>query len=175
MRLLQTLALICTTILTARCGAVTEELPTYDETSIIVVGDQAPDFTATTLSGEEFTLSECRGEVVLLILFSHTCPDCKALFDDVKSYGQELESLGIELIAVSRGGETKEVEAFATDNGYSFDIVADSTAEIYYKYAEMYVPRTYVIDGEGVVRYTTVEYGATHLRDIISEIESLNE
>ena len=173
MRLLQTLALICTTILAARCGAVTEELPTYEETSIINVGDEAPDFTATTLQGERFTLSEHRGEVVLLILFSHICPDCKALLDDVMLYKNSIDNTGARVVAIAREGNRNDIEEYMTTNNYHFDVVVDNKRAIYNTYATMYVPRTYLINTEGIVTYTTIEYDSSYIPTILTEIDSL--
>lgn len=40
------------------------------------VGDIAPNFTISTLSGSDFTLSDHEGKVVLLFFFGNTCPSC---------------------------------------------------------------------------------------------------
>jgi cytochrome c-type biogenesis protein len=140
---------------------------------LVTVGDMAPDFTARTLQGEIFTLSEERGNVVLVVLFSHTCPDCKALFNDIVSRIDDIEASGVRMIAVSRGGTQHEIEEYMLTNGYTFDVIADSSAEIYKLYATTYVPRTYLVDRDGVIRYTTIEYNATYVDDIIQQISHL--
>ena len=173
MRLLNIAILGVVAVAMTRCGAINEDLPTHVESSIIVAGDVAPDFSATTLRGEEFTLSATRGEVVLLVLFSHTCPDCKALFDDLMLHKSEIESLGVRLIAVSRGGSKDEIEAYVRDNGYDIEVIADSSKYIYYLYATTYVPRTYLIDRAGVVDSITIEFDSDHLPHIIGRIRQL--
>ena len=170
MRLLTTIALLSTMLTLVGCGAINEELPPYEATSIINVDDQAPDFTATTLCGEQFTLSEHSDEVVLLILFSHTCPDCKALLDDITARQADITA---RLIAISRDGSCEEVAQYMDDNGYHFDVIIDNNREIYNLYATMYVPRTYLIDQDGVVRHTTIEYAETHVQNIIEWIKTL--
>lgn len=157
------------------CGTINEELPTYEESSIINVGDYAPDFSATTLSGEIFSLSAHEGDIVLLILFSHTCPDCKSLFDDVMLYKDDIERLGATTIAVSRGGSTEDIEAYMNLHGYTFDAIADGEAAIYRLYATTYVPRTYLINHQGLVEFTTIEYSSTYLPQILEQIARVVE
>lgn len=163
-----TAALLC-----MGCDMINDELPSYKESSLVTVGDMAPDFTARTLQGEIFTLSEERGNVVFVVLFSHTCPDCKALFNDIVSRIDDIEASGVRMIAVSRGGTQHEIEEYMLSNGYTFDVIADSSAEIYKLYATTYVPRTYLVDRDGVIRHTTIEYNATYVDDIIQQISHL--
>lgn len=172
MRLLINLILMATMLLSG-CGAIQEVLPTYEESSIVAVGDKAPDFTATTIKGESITLSELDNEATLLVLFSHTCPDCKALFDDLMLYKSDIDAMGARVIAISRGGTKSEITEYMERNGYDFDAVADSNKEIYYQYATAYVPRTYLIDKDGFVVNTTIEYKSEHLPQIVALIEAL--
>lgn len=167
--------MLMATMLMHGCGAITEELPTYEETSIVHIGDQAPDITATTLHGEEFTLSEYRGEVVLLVLFSHTCPDCKALLDDVMLYKSDIDDMGARVMAIAREGNRDDIEEYMIKNGYLFDVVVDNNREIYNTYATMYVPRTYLINNEGIVVYTTIEYDSSYIPTIVDQIETLTK
>ncbi len=154
---------ICVALFAVGCGTVIEGLPTHEEASIIVVGDEAPDFTATTLAGESVTLSALRGGEVLLVLFSHECPDCKMLLDDMQAARAEFDELGLYVLLVARDGDSDEVAAYMSDNGYKFDVVPDPLREIYNLYATTYVPRTYLIDSEGMVVYTTIEYDASYV------------
>ena len=152
------------------CGSITEGLPTHEESSIVVVGDEAPDFTATLLGGERVTLSELRGEVVLLVLFSHECPDCKMLMDDMKAARDYFDDWGVRILAIERDGSAEDVETYMASHGYDFDVAVDDNRAIYNLYATMYVPRTYLIDNEGVIVHATIEYDASYVAQILSAI-----
>ena len=157
----------------AGCGAINEELPSYADTSIISVGDTAPDFEATLLNGESITLSALRTSEVLLILFSHTCPDCKNMMTDLQRY---ISANGTEreIMAISRGGEAAEVEAFREEHNFTFKIAADQGAEIYYKYATMYVPRCYIIDSNGTIRHITYEYSTGDIEKLMAKLNNID-
>ena len=154
----------------AACGTIGEEHPTHEESSVVGVGDVAPDFSVELLGGERVTLSELRGEVVLLILFSHECPDCKMLMDDMQAARDDFDDLGVRILSVERDGSAEEVEAYMASHGYDFDVAVDDNRAIYNLYATMYVPRTYLIDSEGVIVYATIEYDASYVAQILSAI-----
>ena len=154
----------------AACGTIGEEHPTHEESSVVGVGDVAPDFSVELLGGERVTLSELRGEVVLLILFSHECPDCKMLMDDMQAARDDFDDLGVRILSVERDGSAEEVETYMASHGYDFDVAVDDNRAIYNLYATMYVPRTYLIDSEGVIVYATIEYDASYVDQILSAI-----
>lgn len=154
------------------CGTITEGLPTHEEASIVVVGDEAPDFTATLLSGESVSLAALRGEEVLLVLFSHECPDCKMFLDDMQASKSEFDELGVRILAIERDGDAEEVAAYMAENGYEFNVAVDDNRAIYNLYATTYVPRAYLIDKEGYVVYATVEYKPNYVKDVLERQKS---
>ena len=154
----------------AACGTIGEEYPTHEESSVVGVGDVAPDFAVELLGGERVTLSELRGEVVLLVLFSHECPDCKMLMDDMQAARDYFDDLGVRILAIERDGSAEDVETYMASHGYDFDVAVDDNRAIYNLYATMYVPRTYLIDSEGIIVHATIEYDASYVARILSAI-----
>ena len=154
----------------AACGTIGEEYPTHEESSVVGVGDVAPDFTVELLGGERVTLSELRGEVVLLVLFSHECPDCKMLMDDMQAARDDFDDWGVRILAIERDGSVEDVETYMASHGYDFDVAVDDNRAIYNLYATMYVPRTYLIDSEGIIVHATIEYDASYVAQILSAI-----
>lgn len=167
--------LLCLTVLAAAlfagCETINDELPSYDATSKVRVGDVAPAVTITSLDGTELTMPN--GVTTLLILFSHTCPDCKNMMSDLQQYLDSNES-NFNVMTVSRGGTTQEIKSFVGELNLTFKVAADESKEIYYKYAEMYVPRCYVVDADGVIRYMTYEYQTGDVDRLIAELNTRN-
>ncbi|MBO5830506.1 MAG: TlpA family protein disulfide reductase [Alistipes sp.] len=153
------------------CDIIEEELPTYAQTSIVNVGEKAPEFSIEALDGT--TLRMPNGEPTLLILFSHTCPDCKNMMVDLQQY-IAASSAKHNIMAISRGGTHGEIEAFKDEHGLQYAIAADESANIYYKYATMYVPRCYIIDRSGTIRHTTYEYTTGDVELLISQLDKLD-
>jgi peroxiredoxin len=147
-----------------------------DETqsSLVKVGDIAPDFTCQTLSGKAFSLSGETGKVVLVNFFATWCGACvqemphleKELF---QKYAKEN---AFTLIALGREHEAQELKKFAKENSLTFPIAPDSKREIYGKYAQQYIPRNVVIGKDGRIKLMSVGYTESGFQEIIQTIET---
>jgi thiol-disulfide isomerase/thioredoxin len=65
-------------------------------------GFRAPDFTLTTLDGETVTLSDLRGQPVLINFWATWCPPCRAEMPAIQAAyeqyaAQELVVLGVDM------------------------------------------------------------------------------
>lgn len=152
------------------CESINDNLPSHFESSIIKIGDKAPTFEIMSIDNHPLSIPVAKP--ALLILFSHTCPDCKALLDELQEHLNS-DSLLPTIIAISRGGEVEEITSFRDTNGYSIDMAADTESRIYYQYATMYVPRCYLIDSEGIVRFMTYEYTEGDIEQIVNQYNAL--
>jgi peroxiredoxin len=130
---------------------------------ILGIHPVAPDFTAKTLDGKEFKLSDHKGHVVLVLFFSPKCPHCLAeiKFMREKLY-PELHKDGFEIVAVSvfelEGDMLKTVQSL----NMPWPIVDDHDRAIRLKYSgELGVPENFFVDQEGRIRYTSVGYAET--------------
>lgn len=149
------------------CSVFDDPLPSYSDSSIVNVGDIAPQFIVESISGEWLSVAGENDPATLFVLFSHTCPDCRALLDAIKL---KIDSGVVppRIVAVSRGGTLSEISAYAEQNGYTIPMAADPDAVVYYQYATMYVPRCYVIDAEGRVQYMSYENSADEVDILFS-------
>ena len=152
------------------CETISEELPSYDETSIVKVGDVAPQFEIQSIDNQILKLPD--NEPSLLILFSPLCPDCKALLDELHASLDAGVSLP-KIIAIARDGSAEELREYRNKNGYFIDMAEDAEKSVYYQYATMYVPRCYLIDSQHVVRYMTYEFTAGDVAKIVNEYATL--
>ena len=139
------------------CGRqVIEDLPSYEESSLVKEGDKAPLFSATLLDGTVVSLANYQGEYVMLILFSHTCPDCRMLLDELQGLiNSEVPMPSI--LAVGRDATEEELREYSAAAGYTVAMAADADRMIFNLYATTYVPRVYIIDPQGVIEKMYIE------------------
>jgi peroxiredoxin len=128
----------------------------------IEVGMTAPDFTARTTDGGEFTLSDARGQVVLLDFWGAWCTPCK---NSLPHLDELLVTYGTDgLIAVLVSTDTVEQDSidFLAQNGYTDFISVWEPGGKYTPIAELYgvlsggsvgIPHTFVFDRQGVIRW----------------------
>ena len=123
------------------------------------VGDECPDFELTTLTGDTFRLSDCRGKAVFINIWATWCPPCRAEMGDIDrlaaTYPDELAVIGVSIDELK-----STVEDFIAENGYSYPIAMDDAGytvsmKIFPSY---YIPNSIFIDPNGVV--TSIESGS---------------
>jgi peroxiredoxin len=117
-------------------------------------GPPAPDFTLERMNGESFQLSEHRGEVVVLNVWATWCPPCRVEIPGFVDLYQRFKDQGVVFVGLSVDDSgLRAVRQYAQDHTLAYPQVA-SRAVAYRKYGQSTtVPRTYVIDKQGRIRY----------------------
>ncbi len=144
-----------------------------DSTALIRVGQVPPDFSVTTLEGKSFTLSACKGKVVLLNFFATWCSACKAELPDLqKNVWERFNKAGLVVLAVGREHSREEVEAFRKENGYTFDFAPDPDRGVFKLYATKNIPRNVLIGKDGRIAYQSLGYEPKAFEELVSQIFS---
>jgi thioredoxin-dependent peroxiredoxin len=101
---------------------------------VLSEGDQAPDFTATTDSGERVSLSDFRGRPVVLYFYPRDdTPGCTAQACGIRDAYGEFERAGAVVLGVSPDNEKKHVK-FKEKYGLPFTLLADPEHEVAERY-----------------------------------------
>jgi len=114
----------------------------------------APDFTLESLDGEKFTLSEHRGEVIVLNFWATWCPPCRAEIPGFIALQDEMRERGIRFVGISLDDDGfASVRPYAVEKGINYTLVADR-GQVARLYGGIHtVPTTFIIDREGNIRY----------------------
>jgi peroxiredoxin len=118
----------------------------------------APDFTLELLDGGEVTLSDLRGQVVLLNLWASWCPPCREEMPAIQNVYNRYQARGFTVIALNTTYQDGEREAseFIEEMGLSFPVALDRTGEVSRRYLLRALPTTFFIDTEGVIQKVVV-------------------
>ncbi len=121
-------------------------------------GFLAPDFTLDLLEGGEVTLSQLRGQVVLVNLWASWCPPCRAEMPAIQRVYETYRDQGLEVIALNTTYQDSEREAtaFIQELGLTFPVALDRTGEVIRQYLLRALPTTFFVDTEGVIRKVVV-------------------
>ena len=157
-------------------SCIKDEHEEADATTLVSVGQAAPDFTVEMLDGQRIRLSDLRGDVVLLSFWDPQCPTCEQLMEvSVERIVKRIAGNDIHYLPISRGYTRQYIEEYCASHGYDFPVGLDTQKAIYSLYASKYVPRTFLIDKRGIIRHLYVEYDLATLPTILSAAESLAE
>lgn len=123
--------------------------------------------------GDELTLTDYRGKVVLLDFWATWCPPCRKGIPDLvelqNEYGDDLVVIGISLDGITRGGATAgDVVPFMKEFGINYPIV-EGGQDVVMQYGGIRsIPTSFVIDRRGFVisRYVGLVSHETYVNDI---------
>ena len=131
------------------------------------VGAKAPDFQviANWINSQPLTMEELRGRVVLVDFWTYTCVNCIRTMPYLKDWHAKYASQGLVIVGVhSPEFEfeklTENVTENARDFGLEYPIAQDNEFETWRAYRNRYWPAKYLVDQEGVIRYTHFGEGA---------------
>jgi len=140
-------------------------------------GFQAPDFTLETPTSEAVSLSNYKGQPVLVFFWASWCSVCKRTMPGLQSVYQDFEPMGFEILAVNTTNQDTLVSAtdYFRSQGYSYKMLLDrsgDTSQIYQLHA---VPLSVLINPDGSVFDVIIGSGMSegylraYLNDVLGE------
>lgn len=121
------------------------------------VGDLAYDFTAPTTDGGDVTLSDLRGQVVLIEFWGSWCIPCKESMPHINDLWEDFHEEGLVVLAVSTDEDPLDSIQFLESNGFGGLICiwepGEKNTRIKLLYEVTWIPRSVVVDKQGIVRY----------------------
>lgn len=141
------------------------------------VGEPAPLFTLTSVTGESVSLADLRGNVVVLGLF-HICKPCFIQSTNLQRVREATQGKNVAVIGVNSSGDSKAdvvefIESFPLKVTYPYLIDPEKKTDRLYG-GGRFIPNVYVIDQQGIIRWQRV--GNMELASdevILEEVEKL--
>ena len=124
----------------------------YLKFSPLRVGQPAPDFTLPGLDGKMVSLSDYRGQVVLVNVWATWCPPCVGEMPSMEKLYRALKGTNFEILAVSIDALGKEAVApFMKKYNLSFPALMDPDGTIKTLFQTTGVPESFIINQEGIL------------------------
>ena len=141
--------------------------------ALLSPGDPAPDFTLTSDTGDQVSLSDLRGRKVIVYFYpAAMTPGCTTQACDFTDSLDSLQASGYEVVAISPDRPAK-LAKFRERDGLAITLLSDESLEahkafgaygeksLYGKVVQGVIRSTFVIDEEGTVELAQYNVKAT--------------
>jgi peroxiredoxin len=113
----------------------------------------APSFTLNGLGGETGTLSQYKGQVVMLNFWATWCGPCQQEMPLLDQMYRKYKPAGFTLIGVNVDKEAPAVRQLLARRPVSFPVLLDPASQVSNAYHVDEMPSTVLIDRKGNVRF----------------------
>jgi len=116
-----------------------------------LTGRKAPAFTLKSLKGEQVSLSDFKGQVVLIDFFATWCPPCRAVTPILRELETKYKDKGLTVISIDQGEPREMAADYAKEMGYTALMLVDEDGSVSERYKVTGLPTLVIIDQNGKV------------------------
>lgn len=150
-------------------GCIKEDVTGAD----IKVGDMLPGFEVLMNDGSVANDAYLKGSVSIVMFFHTSCPDCQQALPRVQQIYDEYTSKGVKTVLISREEGLDDISGYWSRNGLDLPYSAQNDRKVYELFASSRIPRIYISDENGTVRYIFTDDPVPSYDDLKSALESL--
>jgi len=129
--------------------------------TMLELGTAAPPFSLPeAVSGETVSLEDFSGKPLLVMFICNHCPFVKHLRDALAKFGEEYESKGLAIVAISSNDAEnypddsfEKMAAEKADAGYTFPYLYDEDQSVAKAYRAACTPDFFLFNGEHQLAY----------------------
>lgn len=121
----------------------------------------------------KITLSQYRGQVVVLNFWATWCAPCVEEVPSLVEMQRRLKSKGVTVLAVSVDVDQNAFQQFVKNHGVNLVTVRDPSGKSNQLYGTFRFPETYIIDRQGVMRRKfigAVDWTEPEITDFLSRL-----
>lgn len=143
------------------------------DTSAVVVGEMAPDFTLPDLHGQQVSLNQFRGQKVLLAFWASWCPPCQTEMTSLQQLHENPAVRNLNILAINVGETQEQAVAFVVRQQLSLPILFDATDAAQIGYGVRQLPVVFLVNGQGRIIARHLGLRDWNSSDVIAEINQL--
>lgn len=124
----------------------------YESSVPLAVDYPAPKLGLVDLDGEDVSLADYAGQVVLVNNWAYWCPPCRAELPILEDYYQDHREKKFAIIGIESGSPAQTVQYYVDQYELTFPIWLDPRIKAVAAFGNRSLPNSYVIDADGQVR-----------------------
>ena len=137
-------------------------------------GNRAPAFTLRNLDGKEVSLSDFRGQPVLINFWYTGCAPCREEMPVFEQIYQAEKEAGFVILAINAGSpfepSVDAIPPFMEEFGLTFPVLLDNNGEAGRTFNVQGYPTSYLLDGNGIIVARWI--GSLPTEDLVKELNN---
>ena len=142
------------------------------ETSGVEIGRPAPAFKLPDIMGQEITLDQYKGKIVMLDFWATWCGPCRMTMPLLEKLQKEYPN-NLVLLAINLQESKNEVREYMRQQNLNSHVLLDEKGSLGEIYGTDAIPMQVLIDKEGIVRDIKTGFSPSILSQLRAEIERL--
>jgi len=134
-------------------------------------GKQAPDFTLESIDGSNISLSELKGNTVVLDFWATWCGPCRRSLPELNQLYKDKAGENLKVFAINIKEDKEQVESFLKSAGLSLPVLLDKDGQVAKEFGVKGIPQTVVIDKQGAVKKVFVGAGPGTFEQLRQQLE----
>lgn len=137
------------------------------------VGELAPDLSLPDMSGRQVSLSQFRGQKVLLAFWASWCPPCQTEMASLQRLHDNSAVQNLRILAVNVGEKEDQIIGFIARQHLSLPILLDAKGVVQNRYGVHQLPIVFLIDGQGKIVARHLGLRDWNSSDVITELNQI--
>lgn len=139
----------------------------------LTIGDRLPDFEVVMNDGSVVN-DKILSDGVSVVMFFHTsCPDCQQALPRMQQIYDEYASKGVSFALISREDRAEDIEVYFNKKGLELPYSAQNDRKVYEMFAQSRIPRIYICEKGGIIRYIFTDDPVPSYDQLKSSIEDI--
>lgn len=138
------------------------------------VGDVMPEFRVKDMRDVKISSTVLNGKIGVVVFFAHWCPACLQELPHIETelWSKYKNNNQVKLMVIARAISRDTIQNFIHRKAYTFPTYTDPGRKAYRKFARKNIPRSYVINRDGKIIWSSQGYNPDEFQDMIRCIEA---